>query len=663
MKKIIATWLIASLILSSCWKKEEIKNDNANEIKNVSINTLKKEPFFDEFKLVWKVVPFLETSVWSQTSWVIKNINFALGQKVKKWDILANIDLSSSTYWIGYNTANLAYLNTIDSYRYTQESAQKDLENAKIAFDNAKIAKENTYKVTEKQLELSKIQLDNIKKTKDNTINSTQESIKSAQIAVELAKKSLENSKINLENFKKTSEESTNWLYDNLKNVISSSMVSTDGLLTNIDSVLWISDLYKQNNDSYEIYLSAKNTSFKSRAELLFSETKWLYNAILSKKYDSSRTSLDEKSNKVVEMLEKSLDLCENMISVLNNSVVSTNFPQTQIDGINLSISKSQAWALQSQSQFISIKNSLNSLKTSVATNTITLENAVSIWETQLANAEQALTNLTSNNNSTIDNISWTETLTISQLENTNVSIKAQRDNVDNAMRSAQAQYDSLKAKINAQLNQSKIQLDSSKWQKDIAWVQLDNTKIVAPIDWYITQKNIEIWQLISPWFAAFVIWDISKLKIETEVNSDVSKFIKNWQEVTIKLWTHISTWSVTNISPDSDPQTKMYKIQIWISQINWNIKAWDFVEIWIKKQEWSESLISVPFSALIAWEQWSYGIFVVTENQTATLKKITIWRKTSSRAEVVEWLNENEKIIVTWALNLREWDKVNIIQ
>jgi hypothetical protein len=107
-----------------------------------------------------------------------------------------------------------------------------------------------------------------------------------------------------------------------------------------------------------------------------------------------------------LSLLQKENDLYDNLVTMLNNSIASSSFPQTQLDGLSLAVAKNQASILQTQSGLTNLKNSLATSKTSIDTNTTALSNAADIAETQLANAKQSLSNLTANNQSALDTIS-----------------------------------------------------------------------------------------------------------------------------------------------------------------------------------------------------------------------------------------------------------------
>ena len=639
-KKIIAVLLVSSLLLVSCWGNEQVQKTEEPP-KYVTIDTVKKDFFAEQIKLVGKVSPMMETPISPLASGVIKDVLAEVWQKVKAWQVLAKIDLGSSAYGTAYNNANTAYNNSLNVFSFTEQSIEKDLESAKIQLDNARAAKDNTYITTEKQLELAQTQLDNIKKTLQNSVTTTSETLKNANLLVE-------NAKTNINNFNITSGQNLSGIYENLKVTINWTLVTIDSSITQADTLLWITDKNKNLNDSYETYLWAKNSSSKTKAELAFHDVLKWYTDLQNTSY----SSLDKKANDILDLLSKDVFLYENITNVLNNTISSVNFPQTQLDGTILNISKTQGAVIQAQSQITTIINTLNSTKTSIEANSISLGNALNIALSQLESIKAW-------NNSQLDSISWNENLTKAQLENTIASVKQARDNVDNALKMAQASFDSINAKLNAQRIQAKSAIDSAKWWKDLAWISLDNTSIVAPYDGIITARNIEIWGSVGPWMAAFMIWDNDSIKIKMDINSENVTNLNIWQVVEVTKQENTYTWIVSLVSPSSDPNTKMFKSEISFSFKPENLNLWDFVDVYISKNKSKEKSILVPYSSLISLWQWEYNVFVVWSWSQVFSKSVKIWSQNSKQVQVISGLIEWEQIVVNWALNLQDGDKV----
>lgn len=643
--KIISIVIISTLLLTSCGtpvvevKKEIIK-------KPVSIEIIKKEVFWEKIRLVGKIAPVMETPVSAQVNGIIKKINVDVGKKVKAGDILATIDLSSSTYSTNFNNANTAYNNSLNVLNYTEESIKNDLEAARVQLENAKATKTNTYLTTAKQLEIAETQLNNIKTNRTNTQNTTSESLKNAELLVK-------NAQTNLDNFEKNSEKSLNSIYENLKVWINTAFVNLDTSITQADIILGVTDKNKNANDNYEMYLGAKNSSLKTMAENDFREVKNDFDKISSWNYWASEASVERKTNDILNVIAKNISLYEELVSVLNNSITSSSFTQTALDGLSLNVTKYQGFLLQSQSQMTTLKNTLATTKTSIETNKISLGNAIQIANTQLSNIKAG-------NTSQLDTISGNETLTQTQLENTIASVKQARDGVDNAVKIAWANYDSINAKLNSQRIQAKAQADSAKWGKDLAGINLNNTSIIAPFDGVITAKNIEIGSLVNPGTPAFTIGTDDNLKVKLEVSSDDLASFKIGVGVEINSKEKTYSWIISNVSPSPDSQSKLYKTEVsFLNNPSSNLTIWDFVDVFLNKKLWTWLVISVPLSSIITLDAGRYGVYTVNKDDSVKLNYVVLGKKNTTHVEIISGLEEWMEYIMEGALGLNEGDIV----
>ncbi|EKD66279.1 MAG: efflux transporter, RND family, MFP subunit [uncultured bacterium (gcode 4)] len=644
-KSIISTVLISALLLTSCGTPVvEVKKEITK--KPVSTEVIKKDVFSEKIRLVGKIAPVMETPVSAQVSGIIKKINADVGKKVKAGDILASIDLSSSAYWTNFNNANIAYNNSLNALNYTELSIKNDLESARVQLENAKVTKTNTYLTTAKQLEIAQGQLTNIKTNRSNTEITTWESLKNATLLVK-------NAQTNLDNFEKNSEENLNSIYENLKVGMSSALVNLDASVTQADIILGVTDKNKYINDNYEMYLGAKNSSLKTSAENIFREVKNSYDKLLSENYSLSKSSIENKTNDILNILAKNITLYEQLVNILNNSITSSSFSQTQLDWLSLNVVKYQGLLLQSQGALTTLKNTLATTKTSVETNKISLQNALDIANTGLANIKAW-------NTSQLDTISGNETITSTQLENTIATVKQARDSVDNAVKIAQANYDSINAKLNSQRIQAKSQADQAKWGKDLAGISLNNTSIIAPFDGVVTAKNIEIGSLVNPGTPAFTIWTDDNLKVKLEVSTNDFASFKIGNNVEIHTKEKTFSWIISNVSPSPDTQTKLYKTEVsFVFNPSSILTIWDFVDVFLNKKMWNELIISVPLSSVITLDAGRYWVFTINKDDSVKLNYVVLGKKNNTHVEIISGLEEWIELVIEGALGLNEGDAV----
>lgn len=589
-------------------------------------------------------------------------MNATIGKDVKKGDVLATLDFSTTAVNANLDNASTAYSNTLTTYGLTQESIGKDLENARITLENARTSKENTYASTEKQLQLAQTQLDNILTQKINTEKTT-------TLSVSLATKSRDQAKLALANFEKTSAESIKslqakqtGLYASARVSLNSALTSIDSALTQADLILGVSDQNRNANDSYETYLGAKNTASKTTAENDFHTVQASYENIIFRKDFSSPESIDTGLSDVIALVGKSTILYDSLVDMLNNSIISSTFPQTTLDGLKATVSAKQSGIIQTQSTLIGLQNSiddlantLSSTETSIATTRTSLETGLSIAETSLQNAIAGTA-------SSLDGITGTETLTRSQLENTITTVKSTRDNVDNAVKIAESQYVGTRAKLQSQLTGVKSQLDASKGQKDIASIQSENGLIRAPFDGVILTKTVELGTLVNPGTPIFTIGDNSSLIVRTDVNPDIVGSLKIGQAVSVAKAAQSLTGTISLLAPGSDAITRMFRAEAIFQDVKSSKEIFhigDFADISIARTVSDTKSITIPFSALTNDGQGGFIVYIVGSGSVAIRKTVKIGAQNESHVEILDGLVEGNRVVTSGALNLQDGDGV----
>ncbi|MDR0772276.1 MAG: hypothetical protein LBF15_04545 [Candidatus Peribacteria bacterium] len=332
----------------------------------------------------------------------------------------------------------------------------KTLESAKLQYDNAVIAKNNTYTNTEKQLELAKAQL-------DATSTQNQGATNPSNTSLDLSTKSLENARLSLENFNTNSQETLksletkrNSILSSLRVTIEGSFISFETSLRAIDEILGVTDLNRALNDSFEMYLSAKNSNYKNESETLFTQN----NAEFLKLRSEYRTNFNEDEliafyDRVVKLANDNATLLDKMVLVLNNTVESASFGDSAIN-------YAKSGFVTFQTQFSTLKGNLNSLYNSYFDTINTISSTKTNLDTQKSSLEQAVKLAEATYNNTKANVSNTENTTKIQYETTVESVRAARETADNNLKMALNQYNSARANYDSQLTQLKAQIDGT---------------------------------------------------------------------------------------------------------------------------------------------------------------------------------------------------------
>lgn len=683
-QKSVAGICILSVLLASCGSSATVSTQtgstNKTPAKYAQIQTIKKAPFTRSSKMIGQVEPKVQTVVSSLVSGTLKNINVDAGQTVSVGDILAAIDLSSSTLGTALNNANTSVQHANENYAYAQVSSQADLSSALTQLQVAQSNRNNTYASTEEQLQTAQIQLANIQTQAKNTNVSLSESLKSAQIGVDLAQKSLDNSQLSLDNFNAngtqtlttiTSKQSG--LYATAQVTLQTLLASADNSLSQIDILFGITNANKYQSNSYRMYLWTKDSSLRPALENIFTTAQNIYDTTntafqSSHSYPQTDTSIADS----ITMLNDMVSLTQKATDYLNGTVPSANFSQTQLTADQTTVSALQttfqtqlASLVSLQNSIIDINNSFSSTQTSLSTGRASLQTALQIAQTQLQSAKQTLVNTQAGNLTSADTLSGSVSLTQSQLQSTIIAIKTARDGVDNALKIAEQNYNSTQAKLASQLVSSKSQLDSSQGQLDIAQTQYQNGFIKAPFGGVVLQKNAQVGQTVSPGTPIVTIGDTSTYIIDMNVNASDVSYIHLWDAVTVESGSGSFSGTVSLIAPSLNPQTQLTDVQI--SFLNNTtakkvLRLGDYVNVYKNDNTLATNSILVPFQSIIAGDQWSYRVFTVDDKNIAHLTDVKLGDQNSTMVQITDGLKEGDRVITAGTLNINDGDTVENI-
>lgn len=508
------------------------------EIKNISVKTwnlktsiswdgkvLYKEDFNLNFPITWTVESI------AKTEWDI----------IKAWEIIASLD----TTYLRIN---------VDKAEIALKRAYADLE-----------AKKNKYttwdiKLSEEQLGSSEANLDNIKLNWEIDISNTKSSLETAEINLKSATTDLKLAEANLELIVNQEKEKYENKVEDAIWIISTNNSSIKELLLDTDKLLWVTNENKNLNDSFEIYLWAKDstelsTSIKyfldaNRAFFEFQEewkNKWT-------PYNNIQWTLEflkeaqTNSMLVNKMLNSTLRTIKNSIPSL------PTLSEEQIDSYIKTFEDSIMSNKKDISSLVDASQLIEEQLTNLNTKTATQENIISGLTTKLELAVKQLEQAEINYSNAIKRADNNLILAQKQIDISNASLFTKTDDVS---------YSEL-APFYANIDNAKKALEESR-------VKLEDAVLRSPIDWKIVSIEWNIGSFVwGDKEASFVtITNNNKFYVESFVEElDISR-IQNNASVYLTFdaldWVSLK-WQVYFISDKSTTDSNgivTYKVEI----------------------------------------------------------------------------------------------------
>lgn len=430
----------------------------------------------------------------------LAQIFFNIGNSVKKDDIIAQLDTGSLLIKKNEAEANLVVaqsslsklLNGATNHEKAVSKASVD--QAKAAYDAAK----NEY------AELEKTTAESIAQAEKNLADlesSDTDNITSYEQAVTVAQTSLNNTKSTYQR-----------AIDNYESIAITTMETKVSIAkTALDNIYTI--LHDPDADNY---LSAKNQSTLDLTQSYYSQAAAMIpevDTILAQAKASGDTapinSALDKTALFINSVFSALNYC---YSALENSVVSANFTQTELDAYKTAISTQQSY--------------VSTAITSTQTAQQNLNDAVLAYQTNVTNAEGNLIQAQANLDDAI--LSARNTLSNARLSAASqLTIGESKINAAyNTWQVAQAQYNNLIAPARSQdISLARAQVKQAEAALALVDHQIGDSMIKAPIDGTITKSNYEISEQINASAPAFSMLGENNFEIEIDISeADIAK-------------------------------------------------------------------------------------------------------------------------------------------
>lgn len=195
-------------------------------------------------------------------------------------------------------------------------------------------------------VELAQKDLDLARQTLKNSVDIFSGSLLSSSEKVVQAEKNLNYANNNLVNSTKLLDIQGESLRKNALNSLSNAFIIARNSRDFVDETLGVTDANKSKNDAFESYLGAKDTSMKTATESAFYTFNteyeamyvWYYANIVGKNTVSKET-IGEGLTRSLTIMEHLRDMLHALSGVLEASITSSNFPDTELSALKVKTS------------------------------------------------------------------------------------------------------------------------------------------------------------------------------------------------------------------------------------------------------------------------------------------------------------------------------------
>ena len=214
--------------------------------------------------------------------------------------------------------------------------------------------------------------------------------------------------------------------------------------------------------------------------------------------------------------------------------------------------------------------------------------------------------------------------------------------------------------------------VDGARAQLDEARLNLAYCTLVPPMDGIILSRNIELGALVNSTTVAFVLADMSAVKVVFAVPDVMLKNITLGDTLDVTTQSqpgNVYSGKVSTVSPAADTSTRVFEIEITIPNPQGELK--DGMVAALKVPELPahvSTALAVPISAVLRSKQdpQGYALFVVeTENgkTVARLQDVQLGDVHGNRIAVLGGVSSGQQVIVSGVTTAWDGGLVRIVQ
>jgi len=213
----------------------------------------------------------------------------------------------------------------------------------------------------------------------------------------------------------------------------------------------------------------------------------------------------------------------------------------------------------------------------------------------------------------------------------------------------------------NQQFEEAKISVANAKTNLAMAKKTLENTVIKAPIQGTITKRYIEKGSLLTPGAMVVEIVDISNLKFTTSISESQLSFVYTGQKVMIKASAGKDEYNgiVRMISVKAD-DAKRYELEIEVANKSAKTIRSGMEGIVLFRYDNPYEALVIPRKCLIG--SIKEPVVYMIENHKARTISIKTGIMTDDYVEVMNGLNENDKVVINGQINLHNGSIVTFV-
>ena len=232
-----------------------------------------------------------------------------------------------------------------------------------------------------------------------------------------------------------------------------------------------------------------------------------------------------------------------------------------------------------------------------------------------------------------------------------------------------QLQIQELEQKIKSTDKQSEIykdllaELEKAKSNEEYANKMFRTVPVICPMNGMVTYRWLDAGSQVGAKEKIITISDMGSLVIKAEVNEKYFDAIKQGKKLPVLLSAYPNdtlSGAISLIYPQIDPATRAVKFDVKVQSKGKKLLPGMMATLRIPVST-SENAISVNPDAVLTGSDNSSFLFIADKDSVVHKRMVTIGISTDKKTEIIQGLNENEKVIVMGQEMLKDSMKVKI--
>lgn len=216
-----------------------------------------------------------------------------------------------------------------------------------------------------------------------------------------------------------------------------------------------------------------------------------------------------------------------------------------------------------------------------------------------------------------------------------------------------------LKKERDSKISEIAVQASQIDSQLKVGTVALGNAVLVAPFDGVITAKIAEVGSVVGFGTPVYHLVNDTAMKVVVDVPDDLASSLSVGQEAFVIVRDKKIPTKISKIYPAVNPRTSKITVEFELNNADRLLAAGSLARVTLSAASLSGS-VSIPRSALISRYGLTY-VFVIKDGKA--LKKIVkVGRQDDISVEILQGLSEDDKVINSGALYLRDGDSAELI-